>query len=95
MTLARNEHSVHLPCWVSPARRERKKTMKKELQRDQHLDECQDKLRDLMREYNCDIGWDSETKAVIMWDKDTCRFLTMTGPGMHRILNTVLTEKDT
>ena len=61
--------------------------MRRKLERDQHLDECRDKLRDLLQEYNCDIGWDIETEAVIMWDKDTNRFMRLTGPGMHRMPN--------
>jgi len=61
--------------------------MKRQMERDEHLDECRDKLRDLLREYNCDIGFDEETTAVIMWDKDTCRFVRLTGPGMHRMPN--------
>jgi hypothetical protein len=78
----RNEGNRPTFCW---ARLE--DTVKRELNRDEHLDECRDKLRDLLREYNCDIGWDSETKAVIMWDKDTCRFMWLTGPGMHQMPN--------
>ena len=64
--------------------------MRRKLERDQHLDECRDKLRDLLQEYNCDIGWDIETEAVIMWDKDTNRFMRLTGPGMHRMPNAEL-----